>query len=135
MLVRADVKNIVVENGRAVGVTVSRKSGNDAVLRAPMIISGAGLYNTFQRLLPPQVAAKSYYSKLCSDLKPSLAAMNIFIGLDASNEELGLGTQNTWSFTNRDCVFEFEDYSKETFITRLNKIILLVRNSGECTIL
>ena len=31
VLVRADVKEIVVENGRAVGVTVARKSGTNCI--------------------------------------------------------------------------------------------------------
>ena len=62
------IAEIVVEDGRAVGVRVARKSG-DVTIRAPKIISGAGLYNTFQRLLPPQVASKSYYTDICSDLK------------------------------------------------------------------
>ena len=57
-----------MENGRAVGVRVGRKSG-DVTVRAPKIISGAGLYNTFQRLLPKQVASKSYYTDMCSSLK------------------------------------------------------------------
>ena len=57
-----------MENGRAVGVRVGRKSG-DVTVRAPMVISGAGLYNTFERLLPRHVASKSYYTDICSTLK------------------------------------------------------------------
>ena len=58
----------MVENGRAVGVRVGRKSG-DVTVRAPRVISGAGLYNTFERLLPRHVASKSYYTDICSTLK------------------------------------------------------------------
>ena len=35
-----------------------------------MVISSAGLYNTFQKLLPPAISNKSYYSRICRDLKP-----------------------------------------------------------------
>ncbi len=129
VLVRADVKDIVVENGRAVGVTVARKSGH-VVLKAKRIISSAGLYNTFQRLLPPQVASQSYYSKLCSNIKPGLAAMNVFIGLNASNEELGLTTTNTWSFTDSDASLSFDDYASSGDVEDvLNKDIPLVFTS------
>ena len=30
----------------------------------------SGLYNTFQKLLPPKLASKSYYTQICKDLKP-----------------------------------------------------------------
>ena len=47
---------IVVEGGRAVGV---RMAADDAVLRAPLVISDAGAALTFGKLLPPQVAARA----------------------------------------------------------------------------
>ena len=49
-------------------------------IEAPMVISSAGLYNTFQRLLSPSVAEMSYFSTLCNQLKPAAAAMNVFLG-------------------------------------------------------
>ena len=80
-------------------------------IRAAKIISGAGLYNTFQRLLPPQAASKSYYTDICTSLKPGPAAMNVFLGLNASSEELGLKKFATWSYPDNDTVFRFDEYA------------------------
>ncbi len=42
------------------------------------------------KLLPEPVAKKSYYRQLAEELKPSFGSQYAFIGLNASNEELGL---------------------------------------------
>lgn len=39
------------------GVTV-KKGGEDVEVRAPVVISNCGIYNTFQKLLPPEIQAK-----------------------------------------------------------------------------
>ena len=67
-----------------------------------MVISSAGLYNTFQKLLPPNIGENSYFHGICKNLKPAYAAMNVFLGFDASNEELGLKAQSIWAFTTND---------------------------------
>ena len=71
-------------------------------IEAPMVISSAGLYNTFQKLLPPNIGENSYFHGICKNLKPAYAAMNVFLGFDASNEELGLKAQSIWAFTTND---------------------------------
>lgn len=55
-----------------------------------------GIYNTFQRLLPIEAARGSYYTSMINNMKPGTAALNLFIGLDASNEDLGLEAKNYW---------------------------------------
>merc|ERR1712055_873822 len=83
VLVRVNVTNIITKNGKACGVRVTKGSETQEIF-APMIISSAGLYNTFERLLPKEVANKSYYSQICKDLKPGIGAMNVFLGLNCS---------------------------------------------------
>ena len=39
-----------------------------------------------------------------------MAAISVFVGLNASNEELGLKAQNTWAFTSNAAMNEFDDY-------------------------
>lgn len=95
-----------MESGRAVGISIFRKSGDNVIIRADNIISDAGLYNTFHSLLPPQIASKSRYYEVLNSMKQSVSAMNVFIGLNASAEELGLKTHNTWAYANHDSVFE-----------------------------
>ena len=109
VLVRAPVSDIVAKGGKVCGVNVSKGGGTIEIL-APMVISSAGLYNTFQRLLPKELAAKSYYTGICKDLKPGVAAMNVFLGLNKSKKELGLKRQNMWAFTSNDLNKIGEDY-------------------------
>ena len=111
---------------------VARKSG-DVTIRAPKIISGAGLYNTFQRLLPPQISRKSYYSDMCSSLKPGPAAMNVFVGLNASSEELDLKKFATWSYPDNDTVFRFDEYAALDIDEALSRDIPLLFTSFPST--
>ena len=37
--------------------------------------------------------------------------MNVFLGLNASNEELGLKKFATWSYPDNDTVFRFDEYA------------------------
>ena len=85
-------------------IPVIQRSGGEVLVSANVceilieggnIISNAGLYNTFQKLLQPTIARRSYYLKICKNLKPGNAAMNVFLGLNKNAEELGLQKQST----------------------------------------
>jgi len=103
VLVRVNVETILTrgKQQKVCGVRV-RKGNETTEIVAPMVISGAGIYNTFQTLLPKEIAQKSYFSKIASNTKPGPAAMNVFLGLDASGEDLGLKRHNIWAFTSND---------------------------------
>jgi len=109
VLVRAPVSEIVAKKGKVCGVKVSK--GNETIeILAPMVVSSAGLYNTFRTLLPKEIASKSYYTDICNKLKPGVGAMNVFLGLNKSKEELGLKRQNIWAFTSNDTDREGMEY-------------------------
>lgn len=112
VLVRASVEQILCDGNKAVGVNV-KKGTETHSYKAPIIISNAGAYNTFQRLLPPEVANYSYFTSLLKEMKPGMTAMSIFVGLNASNEDLGLKPQNTWAFTTNNSAIEFNDYTEQ----------------------
>jgi len=109
VLVKADVQEILY-NGKKVHGVLVKKGSELYKIEAPLVISSAGLYNTFQRLLPPTLAETSYFSDLCNQLKPAKAAMNVFLGLNASNEELNLKAQNIWAFTTNESGDTFDKY-------------------------
>ena len=109
VLVRAEVQEILHNGSKAMGVLVKKGSEIHAI-EAPIIVSSAGVYNTFLNLLPKQVAQKSYMWDLCKNLTPGGGSFCIFVGLDASNEELKLKRENVWSFTGNDTDKVFEDY-------------------------
>jgi len=101
VLVRANVTELVTRGGKVCGVKVLKGNSHHEII-APMVVSSAGLYNTFLKLLPKELADKSYFTELARNLKPGVAAMNVFLGLDISNEELEVRKQNVWAFTEPD---------------------------------
>jgi len=85
------------------------KGGEAYPIFSPVVISAAGLFNTFRHLLPIETARKSYFFGLCDQLEPGLAAMSVFVGLNASNEELNLPKTNTWAFVDPEACFDFQE--------------------------
>jgi len=82
----APVDEIMLDGRRAVGVRM--EDGSE--IRARAIISNAGARNTFERLLPPDAPHKAYYSNQLEAVIPSLAHLNLFVGIDADADTLGL---------------------------------------------
>lgn len=93
LLSNAEVAEVVVEGNRAVGV---RMAADGAVLRAPLIVSDAGVANTFGRLVPAPVAARHGLRAALAALPPSIAHACLYVGLRGSAAELGLGRANLW---------------------------------------
>lgn len=101
VLVRVRVKEILIEGGAAIGVRVMRGK-QEYVLKAPIIISDAGLMNTVMRLLPREVTKANGMDRLVKRVKPGPGFLMIFIGLDGTKEELQLKAQNMWAFSDPD---------------------------------
>jgi phytoene dehydrogenase-like protein len=94
----AEVEQIVVERGRAVGV---RLAGGEQV-RAPIVVSDAGVALTYGRLLPADVAARAGLSPTIPGVPPSLSHVSLYLGLDRDAASLGLGTSNLWVYPGHD---------------------------------
>ncbi|XP_062893249.1 all-trans-retinol 13,14-reductase-like, partial [Mobula hypostoma] len=92
------VRRILVnEDGAAYGVTV--KKGEDEInLFAPIVISDAGIFNTYEQLLPREVQSKPAIQALLSSLQHGVAGLSVFVGLNGTTEELGLKAANYWFF-------------------------------------
>ncbi|KAF6021803.1 RETSAT [Bugula neritina] len=110
VLVRANVTDIIMEKGRAVGVRVSKGEG-PVEIRAKIVISAAGVPNTL-KMLPAAAAEKSVLSELMGDgsVKSGVGAFSLFVGLRGTTEELGLKAQNLWAFTDADLCGDFKKY-------------------------
>ncbi|XP_046639196.1 all-trans-retinol 13,14-reductase-like [Daphnia pulicaria] len=108
VLMKAHVSQILTENGRVMGVRVGQKEQSAVDLYAPIVISDAGLQNTFQDLLPENVAKFSPSWSLANSLPAALGNLTVFIGLKGTPEDLGLTAQNVWIFTNHHPIDEFE---------------------------
>ncbi|XP_078690804.1 all-trans-retinol 13,14-reductase-like [Branchiostoma floridae x Branchiostoma belcheri] len=114
VLVRAPVTQILIDSsGAACGVRVHKSSG-DIDIHAPIVISDAGLYNTYQSLLPKEVAVKHGLDRVLSKVRHGVGAVSLFVGLRGTKEELGLKAQNCWAFTHNDLDAGFEEYANRS---------------------
>lgn len=104
VLINAEVGRIVVEKGRAVGVEMAADSH---VIRAPIVISDAGVANTFARLLDPDVAERAGLLADLTKVTPSIAHLCLYLGFEQTAEELDLPKHNLWIYPgeNHDATF------------------------------
>ncbi|TRY60605.1 hypothetical protein DNTS_007566 [Danionella cerebrum] len=110
VLVRAPVSRILVDqSGAAYGVTV--KKGEDHVeIRAPVIISNCGIFNTFQKLLPPEIQSKPGIQSRVDMMRPGKASFLLFSGFDATQEELGIPRNSVYVFKSNDMDGMMDEY-------------------------
>ncbi|XP_066520715.1 inactive all-trans-retinol 13,14-reductase-like [Hoplias malabaricus] len=110
VLVRAPVSRILVDSkGAAYGVAV-RKGQEEVEVRAPIIISNCGLFNTFKRLLPPEIQSKPEIQQRLDMVRPGRASLLLFSGFDATPEELGITSTSYWVFKNNDMDGMMEEF-------------------------
>ncbi|XP_062382106.1 inactive all-trans-retinol 13,14-reductase-like [Sardina pilchardus] len=102
VLVRAPVTRILLDkDGAACGVAV-RKGQEEVEVKAPIVISNCGLFNTFKYLLPPQIQMKHDIQTRAQMMKPGKACVLLFCGFDATAEELGVTPTTLWLFKDND---------------------------------
>lgn len=94
----ADVQEILVENGRATGVQMA----DGQAVHAPLVISDAGVFNTFGKLLPDTAPHHDYYQQKLNTVQRSMASNCLYIGLQDTAENLGLPKTNYWLYPGPD---------------------------------
>ncbi|XP_069475035.1 all-trans-retinol 13,14-reductase-like [Ambystoma mexicanum] len=103
VLARAPVKRILVDGtGRACGVNVQRKGRDPVNIYAQSVISDAGIFNTYEKLLPAELQALPGIRSQLSCVRHGLAGFSVFVGLDGTKEELGLPATNFFIFPNKN---------------------------------
>ncbi|XP_028264137.1 inactive all-trans-retinol 13,14-reductase-like [Parambassis ranga] len=109
-LVRAPVTQILVnEKGAAYGVKVKKGQG-EVEVHAPVVVSNCGVFNTFQKFLPPEIQVRPDVQKRVNMLKHGRGSLLVFSGLDGTAEELGLVSTNYWLFKNNDMDQSMDDF-------------------------
>ncbi len=102
LLPNHDVTGILLEGNRAVGVEVYVKKGKEgtrAEFRAPIVVSDAGAWNTFTRLLPS--SSLPFRDEL--KLPPAgFEVVELFLGLRCDPREMGFRGENHWIFSSFD---------------------------------
>ncbi|XP_068202476.1 all-trans-retinol 13,14-reductase-like [Palaemon carinicauda] len=103
VLVRAEVEHILLDSeGKACGVQV-KKGSTSLTINAPLVISDAGVYNTYKKLLPIDVASSSNIWPVLKKCEPGPGCMSVFVGLDCSAEDLDIcHKKNVWAFTKNN---------------------------------
>ncbi|XP_068776646.1 all-trans-retinol 13,14-reductase [Struthio camelus] len=102
VLGRAPVSRILLDaEGKACGVSV--KKGQDVVnVFAPVVISDAGIFNTYERLLPAEARALPGIQSQLRLVKHGEGGFSIFVGLNGTKEELGLESTNYFIYPGND---------------------------------
>jgi all-trans-retinol 13,14-reductase len=93
VLINAEVDAVALEGRRVIGV---RMAETGEVVRAPLVVSDAGVVNTFGRLLPADLPAVSSIRADLRNASPSTAHAALYVGLRGTARELGLPRANLW---------------------------------------
>ncbi|XP_061761456.1 all-trans-retinol 13,14-reductase [Nerophis ophidion] len=111
VLVRAPVNRILFNDSKeACGVSVM-KNQEEIHIHAPMVISNAGIFNTYQKLLPKELQATPAIQTQLSMMKHGDGGLSIFVGLNGTKEELGLKANNYWIFRENNLDELVENYT------------------------
>ncbi|XP_047212063.1 all-trans-retinol 13,14-reductase-like isoform X1 [Girardinichthys multiradiatus] len=125
VLVRAPVNRILFNDAKeAYGVSVL-KGQEEVHVHAPMVISDAGIFNTYEKLLPKELQAMPDIQKQLSMVKHGEGGLSIFVGLNGTKEELGLKASNYWIFAENNFDELMEKYMNEEREKASKKIPLL----------
>ena len=106
-LLSHEVKEIIIEKGRAAGVRVSkiprREGDQELIFRSPIIISNAGALNTYNRLIPEDYPIA--FRKALNDFHrdhPTTSALTLYLGLKEDPRRLGFQGENHWIYAGYD---------------------------------
>lgn len=94
----ASVEKIVVADGKVTGVEMADGHRIDC----DCVISSAGIFNTFGKLLPEDVIRAAGYQQKLPKVEPSFAHLGVYIGLKHTAEELGIPKTNFWIYPSND---------------------------------
>jgi all-trans-retinol 13,14-reductase len=97
VLVRAGVEDIIMHNGRTAGVRTEK----GVEIFAPIVISACGVFNTYNKLLPPEVVPPRILDRM-EQLGPSCSMIYLFVGMHGTPEELQLRSSNIWHLPDGD---------------------------------
>ena len=103
----ATVENIIIENGRAVGVLVRNTSaGKDGALteiRAKQIVCATSVFNLHSKLLPmDHPSVKDFFAPKLRTITESNGHVFLFCKIKGDAKDLQLPTHNLWYFNSYD---------------------------------
>ena len=94
----ANVEQILADDSEVRGVRMS--DGHE--IECPVVISSAGVDNTFGHLLPAELVGSKGYQLSMDKVRPSIGHLCLYIGLKGTAQELGLPKTNFWIYPHND---------------------------------
>jgi phytoene dehydrogenase-like protein len=94
VITSAEVANILIDGEEAIGV----KMADGREFLAPIVISDAGAANAFLRLLSSEMACLSSLRDGLRSIPASVAHLSLYVGINASDADLGLNGTNLWIY-------------------------------------
>ncbi|XP_056427175.1 all-trans-retinol 13,14-reductase-like [Hyla sarda] len=95
VLSRATVEQILVNGDkRACGVSVRGKGMDPMNIFAPIVITDAGIFNTYEKLLPPEIKSMPEIQSQLGMFQHGKGGFSLFVGLKGNKEELNLPASN-----------------------------------------
>ncbi|XP_066497737.1 all-trans-retinol 13,14-reductase-like [Hoplias malabaricus] len=111
VLVRAPVQRVLLnQEGAVYGVSVL-KGQEEVEVCAPVVISDAGIFNTFQKFLPKEVQTRPEVESLLALVRPGMGSFLVFVGLDGNKEDLGIVSTSFWMYKHNDLDQLMDQYS------------------------
>ena len=110
----ASVEEIIVDDDAVRGVRMS----DGHVIDGSVVISSAGVDNTFKRLLSPEVSDVTGYARSMETVRPSVGHLCLYIGLQETAQELRLPKTNFWIYPHNDydrALADFVESNKAPF--------------------
>ena len=98
-----DVKEILLDDGRAVGVRAEHTSGKTHEMvefYAPVIVSDAGMKNTLTRMVPESFRIP--FRKELAEFSQGTSNVTLYLGLKDSPERAGIQGENYWAYRSFD---------------------------------
>jgi phytoene dehydrogenase-like protein len=90
----ASVEEILLGPKGVTGVLMA----DGETIPAPVVVSNAGVFNTFEHLLDEAVPQRAAYLRRLDQVKPSMSSICLYIGIRESAESLGLPKTNFWIY-------------------------------------
>ena len=97
ILINAEVDEILIQKNKAIGVQM--KDGGK--FYAKYVVSSSGIFNTYEKLIPPDVLKKHKMQKQLEKVNPSVAHTCLYIGLKGSPQTLKLPKNNLWIYPEK----------------------------------
>lgn len=94
IFISAGVEQVLIKNNKAYGVRM--EDGREIL--SDLVVSGAGVHNTFLQLIPGDVLLKVPFRKQLVQLKPSCGHLSLYMGFRESSDALNLPKANYWYY-------------------------------------